>query len=207
MWPRCSSAARHPYLGGHEGRCRAVVCQPLNNTHAWASEKGGKGFQVVDLADEANGVKDKARFELEKGFFRQDDPPTKRQLWRDEAGFAGSNQREERLPKAAQRVNAVNQFTGEPNGTLGVTQDTGCVNNSFFDSIVPSRLLSYKGSAFLIVFSVLSVSSVVNFASFGLISAQDPAEFRGCPRSGRCAEGFCGRIGRRGFRRWRLGWR
>ena len=48
-----------------------MVRQPLNNTHAWASEKGGKGFQVVDLENEANGVKDKARFDLEKGFFRQ----------------------------------------------------------------------------------------------------------------------------------------
>jgi hypothetical protein len=38
--------------------------RPLNNTHASATEKGGKGFQVVDLADEANGVKNEALHEI-----------------------------------------------------------------------------------------------------------------------------------------------
>ena len=51
-------------LGDHMERCCAVVCQPLNNTHASATEKGGKGFQVVDLADEANGVKNEALHEI-----------------------------------------------------------------------------------------------------------------------------------------------
>ena len=112
--------------------------QPLNNTHASAAEKGGKGFQVVDLADEANGVKNEERFELEEGFFRQD---------------------------------------------YRIIRIDSCISSS-----------------------VSPVLSVVNSASFGVISAQDLAEFRGCLRSGWCAEGFCGRIGRRGFRRWRLGW-
>jgi hypothetical protein len=72
--PRKSDGGGAPSLPWeHEGRCRAVVRQPLSNTHASAAEAGGKGSQVVDLAEEANGVINEDRFELEDGFFRQVD--------------------------------------------------------------------------------------------------------------------------------------
>jgi len=50
-------------LGSHGALLRRSV-PALNNTHASATEKGGKVFQVVDLADEANGVKNEALHEF-----------------------------------------------------------------------------------------------------------------------------------------------
>ena len=64
-----TAVARHPYLGDHEERHRAVVCQPLNDTHVSAAETGGKDFQAVALADEANGVKNEALDENFEGSF------------------------------------------------------------------------------------------------------------------------------------------
>ena len=51
--------------------------------------------------------------ENESGFFKQEDPPTKRQLRRDEAESERSG---ERLPLAARRVSAANQFAGYTGG-------------------------------------------------------------------------------------------
>jgi hypothetical protein len=51
--------------------------------------------------------------ENESGFFRQEDPPTKKQLRRDEAESERSG---ERLLQAARRVSAANQFAGYTGG-------------------------------------------------------------------------------------------
>ena len=51
--------------------------------------------------------------ENESGFFKQEDPPTKKQLRRDEAESERSG---ERLPLAARRVSAANQFAGYTGG-------------------------------------------------------------------------------------------
>jgi len=51
--------------------------------------------------------------ENESGFFKQEDSPTKKQLRRDEAESERSG---ERLPLAARRVSAANQFVGYTGG-------------------------------------------------------------------------------------------
>jgi hypothetical protein len=51
--------------------------------------------------------------ENESRFFRQEDPPTKRQLRRDEAESERSG---ERLPLAARMVSKANQFEGFTGG-------------------------------------------------------------------------------------------
>ena len=59
------------------------------------------------------GQKDANGGENESGFFRQEDPPTKKQLRRDEAESERSG---ERLLQAARRVSAANQFAGLTGG-------------------------------------------------------------------------------------------
>jgi hypothetical protein len=53
------------------------------------------------------------QLEADIGFFRQEDPPTKKQLRRDEAESERSG---ERLLQAARRVSAANQFAGYTGG-------------------------------------------------------------------------------------------
>jgi hypothetical protein len=229
-------------------RCCAVVCQPLNNTHASATEKGGKGFQVVDLADEANGVKNEALHEIfevsvvenaaflgknEGDFVNNEvcltncegdaennevrcgnfEASAKKNKARCENCKDGAVKNEVRLENfEGDFVINEDRFELEEGffrQDYWIIRIDSCVSSSVssvsFDSLAPAllalranlRLLFLKGPAF---------SIVVNSASFGFISARDRAEFRGCLRSGWCAGGFCGRIGRRGFRRWRWGW-
>ena len=80
-----------------------------NRAEGWESsrinhgEHGGHGVENEVLQQAEN----------ESGFFRQEDPPTKKQLRRDEAESERSG---ERLLLAARRVSAANQFAGYTGG-------------------------------------------------------------------------------------------
>ena len=177
---------------------------------------------MVDLADEANGVKNEALHEIFEvsvvgnaaflGKYEGDFVNNEVCLTNCEGDAENNEVRCEKFEGSAKKNEArcenckdgavKNEVRLENfEGDFVINEDRFELEEGFFRQ--DYRIIRIDSC---VSSSVSSVLSVVNSASFGFISAQDPAGFRECLRSGWCAGGFCGRIGRRGFRRWRWGW-
>ena len=211
-----SAKIRMSGIGDHEGHCRAVMCQALSNTHASATEKGGKGFQVVDLADEANGVKNEALHEI----FEVSVVENAAFLGKNEGDFVNNevcltNCEGDAVKNEVRCENC--EGSAKKNEARCKNFESGAVKNEVRlenfegDFLINEERFELEQGFFRQDYRITridscvssSVSSVVNSSGCGFISARGRAEFRGCLRSGPCAGGFCGQTGLRGFRRWR----